>query len=192
MTYKRKPISKRLRFEIFKRDRFSCQYCGLQPPQTTLEIDHVIAVANGGDNSEANLLTSCIDCNRGKSDRPLAESPAQVDLKIADRIERSEQLKALNEFLISERKASETAATRLGVHWFDIYKRRKAGLTFGDSRATSIRRFLKEIPEAEILESIDIAFARKSPRTEDEEEGTWKYFCGICWSKIKERSPNGR
>jgi 5-methylcytosine-specific restriction endonuclease McrA len=40
----RKPLSKKLRFEVFKRDGFSCQYCGAHPPDVLLEIDHVIPV----------------------------------------------------------------------------------------------------------------------------------------------------
>ena len=38
---KRKPITKKLRFEVFKRDGFQCAYCGQTPPAVTLEIDHV-------------------------------------------------------------------------------------------------------------------------------------------------------
>ena len=34
-------ISKKLRFEVFKRDGFQCQYCGKTPPAITLEIDHI-------------------------------------------------------------------------------------------------------------------------------------------------------
>lgn len=69
----RKPISKRKRFEIFKRDNFRCSYCGQQPPVVVLEIDHIVPVSKGGDNGELNLVTSCQDCNRGKSDKPLSE-----------------------------------------------------------------------------------------------------------------------
>lgn len=63
----RKPIGKRLRFEVFKRDLFTCQYCGRKPPEVVLEIDHIDPVANGGDNSELNLITACENCNGGKA-----------------------------------------------------------------------------------------------------------------------------
>jgi HNH endonuclease len=42
-------LSKRVRFEVFKRDRFCCQYCGRHPPDIVLEIDHIIPVCDGGD-----------------------------------------------------------------------------------------------------------------------------------------------
>lgn len=60
----RKPISKKIRFEVFKRDKFTCQYCGRSAPDVILEIDHLNPVINGGDNDILNLVTSCRDCNR--------------------------------------------------------------------------------------------------------------------------------
>lgn len=68
---KRKSISKKLRFEVFKRDKFTCQYCGRKAPDVILEVDHIEPVSKGGTNEITNLITSCRDCNRGKSDRKL-------------------------------------------------------------------------------------------------------------------------
>ena len=68
---KRTPIGKRLRFQIFERDGFTCQYCGKNPPDVKLEIDHIIAVSTGGTNDPENLRTSCWACNAGKSNKPL-------------------------------------------------------------------------------------------------------------------------
>lgn len=67
-TYKRTPISKGLRWKVFVRDNFTCQYCGRTPKKhgVTLEIDHKIPVSKGGTNELDNLVTSCSDCNRGK------------------------------------------------------------------------------------------------------------------------------
>ena len=55
-----------LRWKIFKRDNFTCQYCGQYAPNVQLEVDHKLEVANGGDDSEGNLITSCWSCNHGK------------------------------------------------------------------------------------------------------------------------------
>lgn len=73
----RKPISKKRRFEIFKRDAFTCQYCGARGPEVTLHVDHINPVASGGGNEIWNLTTSCADCNHGKRDRPL-DAPHRV------------------------------------------------------------------------------------------------------------------
>ena len=64
---KRKNLSNKIRFEIFKRDDFTCQYCGEHPPQIILHVDHINPVKNGGDNSTDNLVTACNTCNSGKS-----------------------------------------------------------------------------------------------------------------------------
>ena len=37
----RQAISKKLRFEIFKRDSFTCQYCGSSAPEVLLHADHL-------------------------------------------------------------------------------------------------------------------------------------------------------
>ncbi|GAC1376885.1 MAG: hypothetical protein NVSMB4_06000 [Acidimicrobiales bacterium] len=64
----RRAISKRLRYEILRRDNFACRYCGLPAAGgvVQLHIDHVIPVAMGGTNDASNLTAACPDCNRGK------------------------------------------------------------------------------------------------------------------------------
>lgn len=69
----RMPMSKKTRFEVFKRDSFACRYCGARAPSVVLHVDHVIPVAAGGDDRLINLVTACFDCNAGKSDRPLSD-----------------------------------------------------------------------------------------------------------------------
>ncbi len=54
------------RWLILKRDEFTCQYCGAKPPDVVLHVDHIKAVAKGGNNEESNLITSCSLCNMGK------------------------------------------------------------------------------------------------------------------------------
>lgn len=72
-------ISKRLRFEIYRRDDHTCRYCGARAPEATLTVDHIVAVALGGGDDPSNLVTACVDCNAGKSSVP-ADAPlvAQV------------------------------------------------------------------------------------------------------------------
>jgi hypothetical protein len=64
----REKINRRLRFAVFVRDHFTCQYCGRSAPDTVLEIDHRVPVARGGSGEKTNLVTACVDCNLGKSD----------------------------------------------------------------------------------------------------------------------------
>lgn len=63
-------VSKRLRFEIFRRDNHTCRYCGRSAPEVVLRPDHVVPVTLGGKDDPSNLVTSCEDCNSGKSATP--------------------------------------------------------------------------------------------------------------------------
>lgn len=62
----RKTISNYVRFNVLKRDLFTCQYCGRSGVE--LEVDHIKPVSKGGTNDMDNLITACKDCNRGKLD----------------------------------------------------------------------------------------------------------------------------
>lgn len=97
---KRKAISKTMRFEVFKRDSFKCQYCGRSAPDVILEVDHIKPVAEGGGNGLYNLITSCRDCNRGKGKRALQDN-AEI-LKQKDELDvlnkRREQMEMLLEW----------------------------------------------------------------------------------------------
>lgn len=67
-------LGKKVRFELFKRDKFTCQYCGRTAPDVVLHADHIEPKSKGGSDDLLNLLTSCIDCNLGKSDRRLDDA----------------------------------------------------------------------------------------------------------------------
>jgi len=79
MSSGRRSTGKRLRFEVFKRDAFTCQYCGAQPPAVVLVVDHVVPYAGGGETSIENLVTACEPCNQGKSNRPLESRVVRPD-----------------------------------------------------------------------------------------------------------------
>lgn len=56
-----------LRMKVFKRDKFTCQYCGKIGGK--LEADHIIPFSKGGGDELSNLVTSCRKCNRQKKDK---------------------------------------------------------------------------------------------------------------------------
>ena len=67
------------RRNIFKRDRFTCQYCGKQPGSSELTIDHVLPRSQGGGTSWENCVLACVRCNTFKADR----TPKQAGLTLA-------------------------------------------------------------------------------------------------------------
>lgn len=66
---KREQIPQSVRFSVFRRDNFTCVYCGRSSPEVVLHADHAKSVAEGGLDIEANLVTACSDCNFGKGRR---------------------------------------------------------------------------------------------------------------------------
>lgn len=85
---KRRAVPLGVRFRVFQRDGFRCRYCGVGAAEAVLHIDHVLAVVRGGSNHESNLVTSCRDCNLGKSARvvqhpkTLGTGPTTVHVQI--------------------------------------------------------------------------------------------------------------
>jgi len=66
-----------VRMRAMKRDKFTCQYCGITGAEAELEIDHIIPVSKGGSHHISNLATSCRKCNQQKSDNPATTVIAQ-------------------------------------------------------------------------------------------------------------------
>jgi 5-methylcytosine-specific restriction endonuclease McrA len=60
----RRKITRRA---VFARDRWTCQYCGHE--RGNLTVDHVIPRSKGGSSSWENIVTCCAPCNRRKGDR---------------------------------------------------------------------------------------------------------------------------
>jgi len=61
-----------LRFDVFMRDGFRCRYCGVSVDDgAILHADHVVPESKGGPTTFENLVTACIDCNLGKSNKDL-------------------------------------------------------------------------------------------------------------------------
>lgn len=69
----RKQITEKLRFEVFRRDNYTCQYCGRSNKNVELQVDHIIPVSKGGTNDITNLITSCRECNIGKGNTELTD-----------------------------------------------------------------------------------------------------------------------
>ena len=55
------------RFNVFLRDRFSCQYCGYGFFASELTFDHVIPKSRGGRTSWTNVVAACGPCNLRKA-----------------------------------------------------------------------------------------------------------------------------
>lgn len=151
----RKSLSKTVRFEVFKRDSFTCQYCGAKAPETVLHCDHINPVAEGGTNEIMNLVTACAACNGGKGARKLDDRSA-VERQRAQ-IEELEARREQLEMMLAWRDAAqaeavdtvEEVANRIGE---------RGGFWPNESGKADIRKWLKTYSLSEVLAAMDEAF----------------------------------
>jgi hypothetical protein len=151
----RKPMGKKLRFEVFKRDKFTCQYCGAKAPDAVLHADHLHPVAKGGTNDVLNLVTACEGCNAGKGARLIDDSSVverqRAQLEILEA--RREQLQMILEWRDElERVKTDTVAMiaeRIGE---------RSQLWPNESGCSDIRKWLKKYSFDEVLSAADEAF----------------------------------
>lgn len=71
------PVARRpafTRFNVFLRDRFTCQYCGGDFASHDLTFDHVIPRALGGRTNWGNVVAACSPCNLRKGHKLLAQA----------------------------------------------------------------------------------------------------------------------
>ena len=173
----RKAISKKLRFDIFKRDGFKCQYCGCFPPNVVLEVDHIVPVFIGGENNIENLTTSCFDCNRGKGAKELNVLPEKTADKVAKMKEMQSQYKEYKrwcEKIKALRCEDLDAVDRIYQEYFE-------GYCLSDKfKNSSLRKFIDVLGILKVEEFMHKACARIM-----NENAAIKYFCGICWNQIK-------
>lgn len=176
---KRKAVSTKTRFDIFKRDGFVCQYCGTHPPQVILHVDHIVPVAEGGDNDPSNLVTSCDTCNFGKGARSLNCVPEPLQEKAAIIAEREAQLRGYHEVMEAARERRETDTWRVADIFVQQFSKDDS---IRKDWFQSIRLFVEKLGVHDCLDSMESAVAKKS----SSESTCFRYFCGICWRKIKE------
>lgn len=62
------------RFAVFRRDNYTCQYCGKCLRGKNITVDHIVPKVRGGKNTFLNCVTSCYPCNNGKRDKTLEQA----------------------------------------------------------------------------------------------------------------------
>lgn len=181
-----RPISKRLRFEILRRDGHRCRYCGATADEAPLTVDHVIPRALGGIDDGTNLVTACADCNNGKAsvspDNPVVD-------EVREQAERFRQ--ALRIVAERDRQQREAQFEKLDLmvsdwaqEWFLAVREcdRKWKLP-NDASASLIRFYESGLDEVDLHWALGETFARAF----DSADG-WRYFCAICWNTIRQRT----
>lgn len=172
---RRKSLGKKLRFDVFKRDGFACQYCGAVPPQAVLWIDHIVPVCDGGSNDIDNLVTACDACNLGKGRTPLDDVPKSLADKAAETAEREDQIRGYAQVMAIKRQRIDSGARGLAIMFAGHY----GESAIPSEWLMSLRQFVGKIGEHEATEAMEIALSKGF----SDWRKCFKYFCGICWNK---------
>lgn len=177
MANKRKPISKKIRFEVFKRDKFTCQYCGRSAPDVVLEVDHIKPVSKGGENDLLNYVTSCYECNRGKGARELSDDSLvkKQQRQLQELAERKEQL----EMMIDWRKELQNIKEDF-VDKINDYIAECSGWKANDVGKKKIKKWIRDFSYEQIVEAIDISFEQYFQDTEESWNHAFNKIGGIC------------
>jgi len=181
---KRKAISKKVRFEVFKRDNFKCQYCGKCAPEVVLNVDHIHPVSQGGEDDMMNYITACFDCNSGKSDRLLSDDSvlAKQRQQLEELNERREQLEMMLQWRNGLKAIDEDSLDKIQEAW----RLAATGWHLNDSGLNQARKLLKDFGLIAVLNAIDTAqqqYLKYSPEGKAEEETVrhaWSKIGGIC------------
>lgn len=166
-------VSKRLKFEILRRDGFACRYCGAKAPDVVLTVDHVIPVALGGTDDPSNLVAACADCNGGKTsstpDAPLVADVSDSAVRWAA------AMKEAQARMLADIDARDADRAQFSA-WWDAY-----GYSKPDDWACTVDQLTSAgLPMRVIRECIDLAAARRQVRWGDK----FRYMCGAAWGKL--------
>lgn len=183
-------VSRRLRFEVLRRDGFACRYCGATAPDVKLTVDHVNPTALGGENRPENLVTACAGCNGGKSSVP--PDAGVVANVAADALRWSEaMLRAADEAIedIDRRNLARSEFDEAWSKWrVGPEGARKAIPRPGDWELSVDRFIAAGLPMAILLDCVDKAMRNGKVQP----EATFRYMCGIAWKEVQRLQETAR
>lgn len=162
-------VSKRTRFEVLRRDSFTCRYC--RSAENPLTVDHVVPVALGGSDDPSNLVAACKDCNAGKSSASPDDSLV-ADVH-ADALRHAEMIRQAYDVMVERLKDK----LEYQDEFIDAWPWDEIISTWKGSIATFWRM---GVPIEILLDALEITQSKASVTTPD---GRFRYMCGIVWKQ---------
>ena len=189
-------LSKRIRFEVFKRDKFTCQYCGKKAPDVVLHVDHVVPKAEGGGDEMLNLVTACASCNLGKGPRMLSDDSVveKQRRQLEELQERKEQIDMMVRWHQSVLEEEDHALTAAADHWDGFWDDQ---WTLNDHGMAALAKLIKRFSLDEVLAAMPIAVQNYGKRDGEGRyigssyETAFDKLGGICHNRRRyDRDPN--
>lgn len=172
-------VSTRTRFEVLKRDDFTCRYCGRKPPEVKLHVDHIVPVSKGGTDDFVNLVTACQDCNLGKSAKELTNKTVRHDAN-----QLAEEMRATRQYLAEREEFAqwrEDALRSVYRHWDRLWN---DPVPQGPWPNT-VRKWLEHYGPTEITEAMDKAIDKISAgKSSANATNVLRYLHGIMRNKL--------
>lgn len=180
-TPRRKPIPKRVRFEVLKRDGHRCRYCGATAEDAKLTVDHVVPVVLGGSDDPTNLATACAPCNSGKTS-------TNPDDELVQEVDEAAHAMADAFRLVMMQRRERQAEIDEDVDYFGsaIWGR----FTYGNGNKVelpsdwriTVERFLGlGFDLKDLRRFTEIAMGSKATGA-----GVFAYFCGVAWNTLRD------
>lgn len=177
-------VSKRLRFEILRRDNHTCRYCGASAPDVKLTVDHVVPEALGGSDDPSNLVAACDACNSGKSSI-VPGSPVVDDVKQdALRWARAMEIARIGDKVQrDERDEGREVFRGAWVEWsFTPFNGKPQTFDLPTEWPDTVDSMYKAGLDAEDLtEAIGVTMRRRKV------DDRFRYFCGVAWNMLRAR-----
>lgn len=177
-------VSKRLRYEVLRRDNHTCRYCGATAPDVPLRIDHVVPQSLGGTDAPDNLVTACQDCNSGKSS---ATVDSTVVADVADDALRwaaaMEQAAAELQTQTAPKRAYRDAFQQAWNEWTWEHDGKRQPFDLPDGWKTSLDNFREAgLPQDVWPDIIEKTITNKTVKADN----LFRYACGIAWRMVRE------
>lgn len=177
-------ISKRLRYEVLRRDNYSCRYCGATASDgARLTIDHVVPESLGGTDEPGNLVAACRDCNAGKAstrpDEPLVDDAQQAAIRYANAVRQA----------AADLEAAQAPERDYRNTFHDEWQQFRYGLNYmkgyplpADWEASLNQFHRAGLPIEAVVDAVHMVMAKPAVAPDSK----WRYFCGICWNRVRD------
>jgi hypothetical protein len=178
-------ISKTLQAEVFRRDSFTCQYCGAKAPDVVLEVDEIPQISKVRKTDLSTLLTSCQGCLASRSPDVFEErSPNETQSERLDNLQkRKEQSELLFDWQKELLDQDHPFLSKLADYWSELLDET---YSFTENGKTALTKLLSDFSFDQIMKGMKIAvnqyvkFVDGTP-TQESVELAWNKVPGICY-----------